>query len=533
MKRKGWYVFWMLICFVAVAPGLFSQVTFLPGDPVVEELKELYHSSGKVLPTTAYPFTREDLRFLADKLGEWHLKKMADIGDADSPKLTEHRARLEAVDAFIESLDFSTDEHRIGVKPAVNFETYLRTKEEWPDFSRLWLQSRPILDLYMWYSLDPKALFVIEAPLRREYKGFSVTNLPASEPGNPFGIEGHFVYKGLFWYNFDPLRVSLGRHPVHYGPLKSSLLPSDRLPFLDMLRVQLPLGPITMDLLLSTLENRQTVNDVDLTGTDFAFRNNLIFLAIHRFEIDFSFLRLGVSGREIYIREENGFLLGDFFPVFSWHQSDLVPNNLCMIVDLDLILFKELHLMAMYGLDDFASTSVGITDEGIPTIDAWILGAEYATDLFGGRFAAYAETGYTHYLWENYNDELALGRAIYRLAIDTGYQPLPLTSPFGPGTFWVYTDASLEDVYGFDFLISFQYLSKNTLANTATTPYAESAVVANAPHDSILSFGAKVEFSGLPVVSVFAEPSLHIKNGDPWLEFVLGATATYAFKGKL
>ena len=64
--------------------------------------------------------------------------------------------------------------------------------------------------------------------------------------------------KGYLWYNFDPLQVEFGRDVVHFGPLRSSLLPSDRLPFMDLLRLTLPLGRLSMDLMISSLESVQT-----------------------------------------------------------------------------------------------------------------------------------------------------------------------------------------------------------------------------------------------------------------------------------
>lgn len=105
-------------------------------------------------------------------------------------------------------------------------------------------------------------------------------------------------------------------------------------------------------------------------------------------------------------------MLGDFFPVFSWHQSDFAPNNLCLVFDADLVPFPEFRVMFQYGLDDINIIFAGVADEPIPTIDGLIFGLEYTRQLPFAGFTAYGEIGYTHYLWGSYNNTVSMARSI-------------------------------------------------------------------------------------------------------------------------
>jgi hypothetical protein len=126
------------------------------------------------------------------------------------------------------------------------------------------------------------------------------------------------VAQGYLWYNFDPLQLQLGRDVVHFGPLRSSLLPSGRLPFMDLLR-------LTMDFMISSLENVRALEeagvDEDPAGLGHSFA--------------------AVSGLCVFAREDNAFVASDFFPVFSWHAGDVKPNNLSLIFDLEAVLFPQ------------------------------------------------------------------------------------------------------------------------------------------------------------------------------------------------
>jgi len=215
---------------------------------------------------------------------------------------------------------------------------------------------------------------------------------------------------------------------------------------MDILRLTLPLGRLSLDFMISSLENTRALEEAgvneDPSSLGFSFAEDgvpgvtVVLANLHRFEYDFGFLRAAVSGLCVYAREDNAFVLADFFPVFSWHASDIKPNNLSLIFDLDAVLFPGFRVMAQFGFDDISTKGLGIGDSDIPTIFAGIAGLQYTRALSFATLDLYAEAGYTHYLWGSFNDKWYLGRAIYRLELDRDTHALPLTSPFGPGTVW-------------------------------------------------------------------------------------------------
>ena len=60
------------------------------------------------------------------------------------------------------------------------------------------------------------------------------------------------------------------------------------------------------------------------------------------------------SALVVLAREGNFFVLSDFFPVFSWHDADIKPNNMSLIFDLDAVLFPGFRVMGQFGFDDIS-----------------------------------------------------------------------------------------------------------------------------------------------------------------------------------
>jgi hypothetical protein len=217
-------------------------------------------------------------------------------------------------------------------------------------------------------------------------------------------------------------------------------------------------------------------------------------------------------------------VLADSFPVFSWHQADIMPNNLSVLLDLNITPFPGIRVAFMGGLDDFNANAVGIGDSGVPTIPSFIAGIEYGTSLSFADITAYVETGKTHYLWGNFSDTDTLSRAIYRIALDTGTRVLPLTSPYGPGAFWVEADVELADILGYGSIgLDFGYLSKNPLADLTNTAYEASETVKNAAPVRTVNIGVPVSFDRYRWLDVHVTPALFIRNGEVWFQADMGA----------
>jgi len=158
--------------------------------------------------------------------------------------------------------------------------------------------------------------FFIEAFLHRQYFGdLPYWNLPAFREGNPVALEKRPAGQGLAVVQRRSARGGAGRDQVHFGPLRSALLPSSRLPFLDMLRLTLPVGRLTMDLMISSLQNRRGDRRPGPFGQpDIQFRTNIIFANLHRFEYDFGRLRAAVTGLGHLRAEEQRLRAGRLLP---------------------------------------------------------------------------------------------------------------------------------------------------------------------------------------------------------------------------
>jgi len=509
-----------LLLGLAAAAGLPAQAALYPLSPEVVELERLYRLSGRVLPSAGYPVFPATLAGWAAGLA---------AGATDPAASAEARGG---------ALSFEPGLLEIAIRNRFSLEGYLRAGSPWaePEFGHEYLEREPMYELTLYWGRADRAAIVAQGFLHREYLGYSDWNLPGATSGNPVALENRHVSKGYFWYNFDPLQLELGRDVVHFGPLRSSLLPSDRLPFMDLLRLTLPLGRLTMDFMVSSLENVRTAEeaavDPDPNGLGYSFAEDgtpgvtAILANLHRFEYDFGCLRAAVSGLCVFAREDNAFVLSDFFPVFSWHAGDVKPNNLSLIFDLEAVPFPGFRVMAQFGFDDISTEALGVGDSAIPTIFAGIAGLQYTRPLGFAVLDLYAEGGWTHYLWGSFNDKWYLGRAIFRLDLDQENHALPLTSPYGPGAAWGLLEAALEDWGGFWLKLRAELVFRNPLASLTDLPYAAADAVAAADLEGALTIGGEVRFRPWQWLDLYLKPVFFYREAEGWLELTLGGTAT-------
>jgi hypothetical protein len=284
------------------------------------------------------------------------------------------------------------------------------------DFRRLFLDQLPLGTLQLDYARDAGIEAGITARVEREYfiDPFHSTNLwENGGSGNPVALENDFISRGFLWYDFHPLQIELGRDMVQVGPGSHSLLPSLDLPYLDMLRVRLPVGRLTGDLIVSTLENRKRGYDVSPVPTEPQFGSTIILMAMHRFEYSFDSLRLGAGALAVYARNGNAYDLGDIFPVFSWHQADIGTNHLSVVLDASWTPFAGLLVQGQFGLQSLNLSDLGGQlgvnlgeNQPAPTVGAGIASAQYSVSLGGSMDLLFlAEGGSTHYLWGNFSPD--------------------------------------------------------------------------------------------------------------------------------
>jgi hypothetical protein len=386
---------------------------------------------------------------------------------------------------------------------------------------------------------------------------FDDSNLPIDgTAGYAIAFERPFVSLGALWWKSPDFDVELGRDKVHYGDdLEGSIYPSARLPYLDALQTRWNIGPFKLEWMVSTMDAVESYDGIDVNpneglnpadypdaGEDpsleapdmpYGFFDDpnptVIVEELHRFSWNFGKLEIGTGSNMLIARRNNYIQLTDFLPFSSWHQTQILSNNLTVYLDATWKPYDCLTVAAEGGLDDFNANSIGIPDSGVPTIPALVVGARYADSFAPGKVSAYFEAGYTHYLWGNFSgtsdapyDEDPLAREQYRFLVVNGSALLPLTSPYGPGAMWLSAKGSLALAgsgleIGADILV----LSKNTEANLIDTPYAADPAVANAPRILFVSASVPVSYR-MGSFTIYAEPDLCSRDGTVWFECSLG-----------
>ena len=364
------------------------------------------------------------------------------------------------------------------------------------DLMRNVFDRAPFARMALGYGRQEGLAVAIETTFRPQWDGtwYETDNLPTvGASGDPLKVENSFITRGVAYWRSPSLSFAFGRDKVDYGGiLYGSLLPSYRLPYLDNLRARAVMGDFAIDYMLVTIQAIKSWDGIDVTPNDGSVEYygwedgenpTTIVEGLNRFSWKIGDLILAVSDHAMMARRNNRFYLTDFFPVISRHQTSILGTNNSLIFDASWQPLDGLKLAAQAGFDDINADIFGISDTSSPTIDAYVLGAEYRGSNGSGAMFASGEVGYTSYLWGNYdgsgihpNDVNPFLRMQYRFLTDTGAMLLPLTSPYGPGAVWFKAKYRYEFLRtGFRAGLDLLLLSKNEEANLISTPLDRSA----------------------------------------------------------
>ncbi|HCO49621.1 MAG TPA: hypothetical protein DIT55_09470 [Spirochaetaceae bacterium] len=427
------------------------------------------------------------------------------------------------------------------------------------DFRREYLDRAPIARIAFEYGAAKGLNLAVEAKIKRQWYGdyFYATNLcNIGDAGNPIAVENKFVSRGLISWLSPSLDIHFGRDSVDMnGGLEGGLLPSARLPFYDAFRARGRLGNLTMDWMIATIQARQSwevnrlgsdtydVNpnantngnplevDKNYYGWEDSDNPTIIAEALHRFSWDFGAISLGVTGHTMMARRNNRFVLGDFFPVFSWHQAGILQTNNSMVLDFSWRPAANLLVAGQAGFDDISGQIFGIGDTAVPTIDAYVLGASYESRTALGAVFAYTEAGYTHWLWGNYDgksnppyDQNPFMRFTFRYPLDSGSALLPLTSPFGPGALWWLLRGDME-IGGSGFKLGTEalILYKHSKADLVHTNYFGDEPTGQT---FFASFSVPVKYS-IGAFILLVSPAAIVQDGNIRGEFLVAVTWKY------
>ena len=499
---------WLLF-FIILSVASFSL--YMPDDPEVAELVLLYTRAGYVFPDASYPLSSADLVSYASRLRN----------------KSEKREIRDHLKIYIESLNFekgrvvTNNSYSLKTAAFLNGNTYIPDTDidlehtRYPnDFNNRFVEFPDMGCFGLSAGVQGESGIYISAGLKREYHPETVadTNLFISTSSDPAKFENYFVRKGYLAWKTGNFEFRFGRTPVHYGDARfSTFLPSDKLPWLDTFTYRYEVGPLTMTSYFGTIDsritddeklifidggtslltdeglvitfdnsdpNREPVLWIDGAPSEFAFRDTLILNSMHRFVLGWEKLRLGFTSSIVVARENNAIQIGDVFPVFSWHNALLGSNNLNLVFDAGYTPLPGLALYGQAAWDDInASDIIGIPDGSVPTIGAYLFGVSWLPGWMSDlNLSTKMEIGTTHYLWGNYYAYDSwkgsyLSRAIYRYQTQAGYSWMPLTSPYGPGTWWVEGETEIKLSGNIDLTAGFTYLRFNSDVNLFTTPY--------------------------------------------------------------
>jgi len=448
---------------LCILPSLFG-ISFDSGSPQVEELDDLYTERGLSCPLTSFPVSDRELLATAERLQE----------DADD----DQRA---AVDELVGELSGKPGEYGLFYKAKTTVDAdSSRSGSASNDFGKGlkdYLGREPFLYCGLGVDRPLRGFAYIDIEAR---KRFYRTDQDLSVPvdgdagGLRWEVEDHDVKRGVIAFFQDDFDLWIGRDQNRYGPSKSSLICDPSVPYLDSIRFEYYAGPFTLSYRLSTLDDRQAVSDVTPVQP-YAFTQNTILNVVHRFQYSSPRFEVAVTGEQFVVRPQNSFQVADVLPVISWHNADITPNNMSLILDASGTPLPGLRLAAQVGFDDIDGNALGIHDDDTPTIDAEIVSMSIPRFL-----GLYLELGHTHYLWGSFDDDVAMARAIYRVPLMGGTQAIPMTSPYGPGSVWLRVDGARKFGDGFSVGGSVAAVGKKKGDDLFDTDYARSTKLASA-----------------------------------------------------
>jgi len=427
------------------------------------------------------------------------------------------------------------------------------------DIRRNFLDKAPLERLVLEYGAPQGLNLAVEAELRAEWTGdfFTPTNLVLlGESGNPVAIQNKNIARGVAYWLSPNLDIYFGRDRVDLNDgLKGGFLPSFRIPYYDAIRAQGRLGPLTMDWMVSTIQARKSweANEYDddsydvnpnvtradpigsinsYYGWEDSTNPTIIVEALHHFAWDFGAFRMGVSGHTMMSRRNNKFVLTDFFPVVSWHQTGVLQTNNSMVLDFRYDFNDRLALLAQAGFDDINGAIFGIGDTAAPTIDAYALGVRYTGDMPAGGFGLYAEVGYTQRLWGNYDgthnmpyDQNPFMRFIARYLVDGGSILLPLTSPYGPGALWLSASGEFPlGVPGLSGGFELLLLRRDRETDLVSTDFYGPEADKGQLYFASLSLPLRYK---LGYLELSAKPAALLRDKDFWVEASLSVSWRY------
>jgi len=536
----------LLITLCLLVLRAFGESYFIDSEEV-RTLRYLYRRQGLVFPFQGYPIHGSKLLAALERLPPPASGRDQELYD----HLMAELVRQQESGLILRGNLSASYEHRVRTSSVLADPGHVKNGI---DFQRDFLSFDPILSLGagigFFKGLDVAAEVQLRQPWKYPYDYAPVNNFLYPFHGSELDINYDILTRGMLSWNGTYMDIGLGRERVHFGDAPGgSLYPSRLLPFMDGLRMTVPLGPFTLDYMLAAIIPRKSQEEEALGGINslgipssetskhFGFmldeNPTIILSSTHIFHWNFGKIKVGAGGTVMYARSNNNYNFTDILPISIFHNADSRPNNLNLILDFSWAFYPGWTVSLMGGFDDINASFINVSDSSVPTIPAVILQLEYS--LAARPFLAdfLFEAGWTHYLWGNYQYDgdpddgkpwggVYLARAIYRYSTFNHSVLLPLTSPYGPGVTWGrlkgdFSFSRLPLKAGADLLV----LAKRQNVNLVTTPYRKNSGDEQGSWMWYISLDIPCTYTWRKVDFKFI-PSLILRNGDAAFELTLG-----------
>ncbi|MFN2310719.1 MAG: hypothetical protein ABR590_01530 [Spirochaetia bacterium] len=508
---------------VGEAPVAASEPLYGVEHPLVQSIELLYSRSNLAFPTATYPVVRSELYSAARRL----------------QKNAQSLAERDRVEAFLVRLGYSPDAYHYELSTNLVAQAYLPDGLRYDDYADLSAKGNSVATIQGGAVRDAHAALFVQVELGREFAAFTddrpYTNLPIYENGIPFVGEYAEVMAAYLHYELGDAEIVLGRAPFFVGPSPfSSLHVAQEVPFLDAVRLSLPLGAVRFHWLAATLENRRARGEPERgelpIGYDYG--RNIILYNLQRVEFSHKRMRAGLGVQAITARRDNMFLLSDLFAAATGLYSESPASNLSVVGDVSLVLRPGLVGFLQSGFDAIDLEAFGAEQSVAPSIFALLGGVRVRSEGPRAIWDGVLEIGDTHYLWGSFDDAEYLSRAIYRRELVGESEYMALSSPYGPGVTWLRTRVGVESVDGLDFGMELLLRWSNSVAGLTALrdeagAYRDDSVVATAARDFALGFGGELGYRPREHTRIAAAPAVQLRSSEAWVEIILSIESSF------
>lgn len=374
--------------------------------PLYRDLRDLFISQGYSLPSTAGPWSRDELLFLLNKLDASHFSEV-------EQKLS---------DSLYEEL--TRTEQAFSIRFEANLESYTHTNttdfitEE--DWVYSYLDRKPLVNIPLEVDLGPfyagGDLALVNSPFNdrddshKAVDGISdlfgkyylTTNLPVQFGSDELYLDANIPYRGFLAAGGSGWHLQVGRDRLSWGPGASgNFMLGSQVQYHNQGRITAYRDSFKYTFVTSSFPHPE---EIGMHTNDYSQANPIkglkLFMA-HRFEWRLLENKLGFALNEgiMYQNASGGIDLRILNPFMVYHNYFIRTNaNSLASLEVDYALSKGWNLYGQFALDELA---LGETEWNLPTASkhpnglAYMLGLRIAKPVGKGMLSGHMEGVYT------------------------------------------------------------------------------------------------------------------------------------------